>query len=135
MTFPNAGSPQTPLDPDHNLVVSKVSVRSALRLLAVTAALTCGWLAIATEQKAHVPVCINATKGITHIGQAVPPQVSAANCALSKPIRTSPVGTTWLVGPTIAMSFAIVAAIVFGLLAISPRQGSLLTYRWRRAVY
>jgi len=33
-------------------------------------------------------------------------------------------------GPTIAMSLAIVAAFGFWLLAMSPRQGSLLVYRW-----
>jgi hypothetical protein len=111
----------------------KLSLRSALRLVAAIAALACGWIALATVQKAHAPVCSNPYALTTH-GPARPSgTILCERIHVSFP--TPAVGKTWLLGPTVAMSFAILAAVGFGLLAISPRQGSLLTYRWRRAVY
>ena len=114
----------------------RVSLRSALRLAAVVAALGCGWVAIATEQKAHAPLCASYYAGNPlgiRRGGPSPKPILCRTLRVSYPI--APVGTTWLAGPTIAMSVAILAALVLALLAISPRQGTLLAYRWRRAVY
>lgn len=103
----------------------RIALRSLLRLSAVVAALACGWVAIATAQRAYVPACgVEAVKGIVREGQHVPVVCGSAQF-----------GMVWRPGPTIAMGVAIVAAIGLALLAIVPRQGLLLAYRWRRAVY
>jgi predicted outer membrane lipoprotein len=105
-----------------------ITLRSGLRLVALALALGCGWVAIATEQKAHVPVCYSPYRHGQMVRLIPCQQIHVA-------FRVLPVGSTWLVGPTIAMSFAIIVALALALVAISPRQGSLLAYRWRRAVY
>jgi hypothetical protein len=92
------------------------------------AAFTCGWIAIATAQRAYVPACkANAVKGITHRFQFqnVQPRVICA----------SAFGMRWRSRPTVAMAFAILVALGFGLIAISPKQGSSVLYRGRRVVY
>jgi hypothetical protein len=115
-----------------NRCMSRLAFRSVIRLVALLLALGCGWVAIATEQKGHVALCVF---GGDARGAYVRPAPSNNSSGLISGPCAFPIGTTWLVGPTVAMSFAILAALAFALVAISPRQGTLLTYRWRRAIY
>jgi hypothetical protein len=98
----------------------------------VLLALGCGWVAIATEQKAHGGVC-----NVQHMGNPRTP-LAAPQLQPGAVIRRTcdwPVRTTWLVAPSVAMSLAIIVALGLALVAVSPRQASTLAYCWRRAVY
>jgi hypothetical protein len=100
----------------------RIAFRVGLRLSALVVAFGCGWTAFAIAPAARSAVCpSDAWKGI-HLAGA------PGACFTDPAIR-------WQTAPTIATTVAALIGLAFALAAVSRRQGTFLTYRWRRAIY
>lgn len=109
--------------------MAKITTRSLLRVVFLALAFGCAWVALVAADRAVVRGCALVSSDTSRIGS---PQIRVlGRCDWHD---VSPEGWTsvWKTGPTIATIGFGSVSFVLALLAVTPRQGTLLIYRVRR---